>query len=100
MALLDLMAAPTDAPRRVAAGREAVRAVQAALEQLPHGYSEAVRLVYLEGRSVAEAAEIMERTDRAIHNLCRSVDARSFGSTIDLLKQIICGTRRIQDCPG
>lgn len=70
VALLDLMSAPTDTPSRVAAGREAIRAVQDALEQLPHDYSTAVRLVYLEGRSVAEAAEIMGRTDRAIHNLC------------------------------
>ena len=68
--LLKLMEAPGGTPSRVAAGRELVLAVQAALAELPGDYREAVRLVYLEGTPVAEAARALGRTDRAVHNLC------------------------------
>lgn len=70
VALLDLMTVSGDSPSRRAASAEAVAAVQAAMEQLPADYQQAVRLVYLEGCSAAEAAGQMGRTERAIHNLC------------------------------
>ena len=34
-------------------------------------YRKALRLVHIEGRSVAYAAQQMGRTERAIHGLCR-----------------------------
>ena len=68
--LLELMAGPEKTPSRVATRQEAIQAVQAALAHLPQDYRMAVQLVYIEGRSVADAAAEMGRTNRAIHNLC------------------------------
>jgi RNA polymerase sigma-70 factor (ECF subfamily) len=68
--LLDLIASADKTPSRSAASHEAVEAMRAALTELPPDYRKAVQLVYIEGRSVAEAASEMGRTDRAIHNLC------------------------------
>lgn len=68
--LLDMMQAADRTPSRTAAAGEAATAVSAALEALPDDYRAAVRLVYLEGRTVAEAAAVMRRTERAVHNLC------------------------------
>jgi RNA polymerase sigma factor (sigma-70 family) len=68
--LLKLLEAADQTPSRVAAGKEAVVAVQAALKELPDDYREAVRLVYLEGQPVAQAALALGRTQRAVHNLC------------------------------
>ena len=68
--LLDLMASPVKTPSRNAATHEAISIVQDAMNHLPEDYQRAVRLVYLEGQSVAAAAEEMDRTERAVHNLC------------------------------
>ncbi len=76
IALLDWMAGPEKTPSHSAARHEAVGAVQAALDALPAHYREAIRLVYLEGRSVAEAAAVMHRTERAVHNLCHKAKIR------------------------
>lgn len=70
IALLDLLADPGHTPSQSVALGEAVRAVREALEGLPEDYRRAVWLVNIEGRSVAEAAGQMGRTERAIHNLC------------------------------
>ncbi len=70
--LLDLVAADGPTPSRVLARRDAVQMLAVALQDLPDHYRQAVRLVYLEGRPVAEAAAAMGRTERAIHGLCRS----------------------------
>lgn len=70
VAILDLIALPGQTPSRSAARHEAVAAVQSALSELPEDYRQAVWMVYIEGRSVAAAAEQMGRTERAIHNLC------------------------------
>lgn len=69
-ALLELLAGPGDTPSRTAARSEAVDALDVAIAGLPPHYREAVRLVYLEGHPVADAADMMGRTPRAIHNLC------------------------------
>lgn len=91
VALLDLVAVPGQTPSRSAARHEAVAAVQSALSELPEDYRQAVWMVYIEGRSVASAAEHMGRTERAIHNLCYKAkdrlrehlgsDARFFSSS-------------------
>lgn len=70
VALLDLMSGTEKSPSQNAARLEAVDAVAEGLELLPADYRQAVRLVYLEGRPVADAAQLMGRTPRAIHNLC------------------------------
>src|SRR5262249_9768672 len=69
--LLDAIATASGTPSRVVAKREAMAEVQAAIDSLPAHYAQAVRSVYLEGRSVREAAEAMDRSERAVHGLCR-----------------------------
>jgi len=68
--LLDLMAGAEQTPSRCVAGFEAVDAVRAAMELLPDEQREAVKHVYIDGLSVQEAALRMDRSERAIHNLC------------------------------
>ncbi|MBI1826838.1 MAG: sigma-70 family RNA polymerase sigma factor [Planctomycetes bacterium] len=67
--LLELMG-DNETPSRTVARHEAALAMEAALICLPENYQQAVRLVYFEGRSAAEAGAILGRTPRAVHNLC------------------------------
>jgi len=69
-ALMDLLAGPETTPSRHAASKEAQRALEEAVAQLPGPFREAVRLVYLEGLSPGDAAVRMHRSVRAVHNLC------------------------------
>lgn len=71
VALFETLIASSRTPSRSVARIEAIDAVEAALSSIPNHYSEAVRLVHLEGLSVREAAERMGKTERAIHGLCR-----------------------------
>lgn len=68
--LLDWLRGPDNTPSHHASRVEAEDALGMSLAGLPEHYRQAVRLVYLEGRSVEEVARIMGRTERAIHNLC------------------------------
>ena len=74
--LLDLMEGDEKSPSRCAAGSEAVEAVRAALDLLANDYRQAVSLVYLQGVPVKDAAAAMNRTERAVHNLCLKAKAR------------------------
>ena len=71
IALLDTLAGPGRTPSRSVARVEAIKAVHTALDELPEHYRRALWLVHLEGRPVREAAMEMDRTERAIHGLCR-----------------------------
>jgi len=53
------------------AREEAVSLMEAAMAKLPHHYRQALVLVHLEGLPVRDAAAVMDRTDRAVHGLCR-----------------------------
>lgn len=89
-AFLELLAGPGDTPSRTAARSEAVDALEVAIAGLPRHYREAVRLVYLEGHPVADAASIMGRSPRAIHNLCHKAKAKlrsSLGSSSRFLSR-------------
>ncbi len=86
VALLDLMAGSEKSPSHNAARLEALDAVAEGLELLPADYREAVRLVYLEGRPVADAAQLMGRTPRAVHNLCHKAK--------ELLREILGSSSR------
>lgn len=82
--LLDWLHGPENTPSHHASRVEAQDALGQSLANLPEHYRQAVRLVYLEGRSVEEVAKIMGRTERAIHNLCHKAKERlhmSMGST-------------------
>lgn len=68
--LLELLEVHERTPSRSVAGREAIRAVQVAMAGLKAEYREALRLRYVEGLRVAETAQRMGRTDRAVHMLC------------------------------
>lgn len=83
-ALLDWLCGPENTPSHHASRTEAHEALGQSIESLPEHYRQAVRLVYLEGRSVEEVAKIMGRTERAIHNLCYKAKEQlhlSMGST-------------------
>jgi len=68
--LLGLVATDQRSPSRSVARREAIFAVQDALERLPEDYREVLRLRYLEGLDVAETAAKMERGPGAVRMLC------------------------------
>jgi RNA polymerase sigma-70 factor (ECF subfamily) len=51
------------------AGHEAVKAVRDAIRDLPEDYRQAVELRLLEGRSLEETAEAMNRSARAVQGL-------------------------------
>lgn len=76
VALFDMVAAPGRTPSRSIVRHEAIASVQRALDSLPPDYREAVIGVYIDGKSVAEVAAQMGRTERAIHNLCFKAKAR------------------------
>jgi RNA polymerase sigma-70 factor (ECF subfamily) len=57
-------------PSRSAARHECDRAVQVALSALTPDYRQAFQLRYIEGLPISEIARRMNRSDRAVHNLC------------------------------
>jgi RNA polymerase sigma-70 factor (ECF subfamily) len=67
--LVELLSAGSHTPSRSVAGHEAVKAVQDAIRDLPLDYRQAVELRLLEGRSLEETAEAMNRTPRAVQGL-------------------------------
>jgi len=66
-----MVAGTQTTPSRVMARGEAVQALHAALHLLPEHYREAIWLVHIEGTPVKEAAAKLQRSERAIHGLCR-----------------------------
>lgn len=70
-ALLKLIAGSDQTASRTAARTEALSQLESALGGLPAHYREAIALVHIEGHSCAEAAVRMNRTERAVHGLCR-----------------------------
>lgn len=74
--LLNLIESSDRSPSKSAAGREAMAAVQAALQELPENYRAAVQAVYLDGCTVAEAGRTLGCTERAVHNLCYKAKQR------------------------
>ncbi|MCG3125247.1 MAG: ECF RNA polymerase sigma-E factor [Phycisphaerae bacterium] len=69
-ALLEWMAVSERTPSRSVSGREAIERMQAALHTLPDDMRRAITLVYLEGRSAAEAAASLGCNEKAIYNHC------------------------------
>lgn len=68
--MADRAAADTKTPSRNVARREAVAAMQVALASLSEGHRQAIRLRYLEGRSLEETAAILGCTPDAVRGLC------------------------------
>jgi RNA polymerase sigma-70 factor (ECF subfamily) len=67
---LELVAGREPRPSEAAARGEAIRIMQVALAGLPPAYREALRLRYLEGKTVAAVAAQMQRTTGAVLMLC------------------------------
>ena len=57
-------------PSQCVARREAVCAMQVALASLSDDHRQAIRLRYLDGRSIEETACIMDRSEDAVRGLC------------------------------
>jgi len=68
--LLDMAAVHEHTPSRSAAHRELVDQVRNALLALKDDYHEALRLHYIEARTVAETARLMGRSEGAVLMLC------------------------------
>ena len=68
--MADWAATDSKTPSRAAARREAVTAMQVALASLPEAHRQAIRLRYLEGRSLEEVAAMMGCTPDAVRGLC------------------------------
>jgi RNA polymerase sigma-70 factor (ECF subfamily) len=64
-----MLSAGRSTPSQSLARKEAVRAVQVAMAGLPEDYREAVRLRFLEGRSVEGVAAEMHRSPGAVRGL-------------------------------
>ena len=71
IALLDTLAGPGRTPSKSVARLEALEVMQDALAAIPQHYRRAIQLVHIEGRPVREVAAEMDRSERAIHGLCR-----------------------------
>ncbi len=67
---LEMLAVYERTPSQSAAGHEAVAMIQSALGDLKEEYREALRLRYVEGLPVSEAAARMKRTEGAVCLLC------------------------------
>lgn len=70
VALLELLVVDERTPSQSMARREVVQHVQSALELLKTDYREALRLRYVKGMNVTEAAKQMGKTDGAMKMLC------------------------------
>lgn len=68
--MIEIMAASRHSPSQSVARHEATRAIEHALSRLSEDYRHAIELRYMQGLPVAEIAAVMNRTERAIHNLC------------------------------
>ncbi|MHC4090114.1 MAG: RNA polymerase sigma factor [Planctomycetota bacterium] len=68
-ALWDRVTSPERTPSRAVSAKEAAQAVLAALGTLPQPHRRAMRLCYIEGRSIAETARAMAKTPAAVNSL-------------------------------
>ncbi|MGB0716166.1 MAG: RNA polymerase sigma factor, partial [Phycisphaerae bacterium] len=74
--LLETIDAVERTPSRSVARLEAIEAVRYAMDHLTDEHARAVELVYLRGLTVAAAAGYMNRSERAVHNLCYDAKQR------------------------
>jgi RNA polymerase sigma-70 factor (ECF subfamily) len=71
LGLVEVLADSKKTPSQSVARREAMRAVQVAVAALPTDQRQAVRLRFLEGKSIEETANKMQRTPAAVNGLIR-----------------------------
>lgn len=68
--LIDLLSAADMTASRIVARHEAAGALQVGLAGLQEDYRRAIQLHHIEGLEVAQVAEIMDRSPRAVRHLC------------------------------
>lgn len=68
-ALLDCLGVTTTTPSREVVKKDALGALESAIQHLPDDYQTAVRLYDLEGRPIADVASAMGRSVGAVHML-------------------------------
>lgn len=68
--LIDLLSAADMTASRIVARHEAAGALQVGLAGLQEDHRRAIQLHHLEGLEVAEVAEVMNRSPRAVRHLC------------------------------
>jgi RNA polymerase sigma-70 factor (ECF subfamily) len=66
---VEILSAGIHSPSYSVMGHEAVQAVQEAMAALPDDYRQAVQLRLIEGKSLEETAEMMNRSARAVQGL-------------------------------
>ncbi len=69
--LIELLPGPNRTPSQSVARHEAVQAVRVGLASLKDEYRRVIDLRYVQGLSVDETAERMQKTTAAVKNLCR-----------------------------
>ncbi len=69
--LIDLLAGPEHSPSQSVARHEAAAAVQVGLASLTEDYRRALELRYIRTLPIAEIARHMNKTEPAVHGLCR-----------------------------
>jgi RNA polymerase sigma-70 factor (ECF subfamily) len=69
--LVELVSDHRSTPGRQLTRQEAIQALQIGIAALPDDQREAVRLRYLEGKSIEQTAEEMARTTAAVNGLVR-----------------------------
>jgi RNA polymerase sigma-70 factor (ECF subfamily) len=67
--LLEILSTESHTPSQSVARREGVHALQVAIAGLPEDYRQAICLRYLEGKSLSQVAEMMQRSPGAIRGL-------------------------------
>jgi RNA polymerase sigma-70 factor, ECF subfamily len=68
--LVDVLGRDDSTPSRRAGRGEAEKRLRVALAGVKEEYRQALRMRYMEGRPVREIAEVLRRTERAVHMLC------------------------------
>jgi len=70
VAIFDQVSSPTKSPSRIAATDEAVGCMRVAIARLKEDYRAAIQHRFIDGRTVAETAQLMNRTAKSVEHLC------------------------------
>jgi RNA polymerase sigma factor (sigma-70 family) len=91
--LLDCLAAKQRTPSREVSVKEATHAVRIALSSLPEKRRQAIWMRHIEGKSLAEIAQAMRKTNPAVNSLL-------FNGLRQLRRRLGCADRFFSDSPG